>query len=195
MKLSEKPKNLQNSCILHTSFSRWVGNSSSNLLVIWNFQINHWFKLPKIFPVRYHTTAPCSVFQRTYSNSSYAVNEGKIVKEGLKDCPVLRSHFNNNTTPQESPFIYKPKHAYTPNLPIFHNIFMHNYIAKPHYFRNIYLSTGQFLIAAMFKKASFYETRQKIFGLLGGKIKFELALQPNTASTAKIQILFSCQGA
>ena len=40
----------------------------------------------------------------------------------------------------------------------------------------------------------FYETRQKIFRLLGGKIKFELALQPSTASTAKIQILFSRQG-
>ena len=40
----------------------------------------------------------------------------------------------------------------------------------------------------------FYETRQKIFSLLGGKIKFELALQPSTASTAKIQIQFSRQG-
>ena len=35
---------------------------------------------------------------------------------------------------------------------------------------------------------------KKIFRLLGGKIKFELALQPSTASTAKIQILFSRQG-
>ena len=40
----------------------------------------------------------------------------------------------------------------------------------------------------------FYETRQKIFRLLGGKIKFELALQPSTASMAKIQIQFSHQG-
>ena len=44
------------------------------------------------------------------------------------------------------------------------------------------------------KGICFYETRQKIFRLLGGKIKFELALQPNTASTAKIQFLFSRQG-
>ena len=38
---------------------------------------------------------------------------------------------------------------------------------------------------------------KKIFRLLGEKIKFELALQPtepSTASTAKIQILFSRQG-
>ena len=35
---------------------------------------------------------------------------------------------------------------------------------------------------------------KKIFRLLGGKIKFELALQPSTASTAKIQIQFSRQG-
>ena len=35
---------------------------------------------------------------------------------------------------------------------------------------------------------------KKIFSLLGGKIKFELALQPSTASTAKIQIQFSRQG-
>ena len=35
---------------------------------------------------------------------------------------------------------------------------------------------------------------KKIFSLLGGKLKFELALQPSTASTAKIQILFSRQG-
>ena len=35
---------------------------------------------------------------------------------------------------------------------------------------------------------------KKTFRLLGGKIKFELALQPSTASTAKIQILFSRQG-
>ena len=35
---------------------------------------------------------------------------------------------------------------------------------------------------------------KKIFTFLGEKIKFELALQPCTASTAKIQILFSRQG-
>ena len=35
---------------------------------------------------------------------------------------------------------------------------------------------------------------KKNFSLLGGKIKFELALQPSTASTAKIQIQFSRQG-
>ena len=35
---------------------------------------------------------------------------------------------------------------------------------------------------------------KKIFSLFGGKIKFELALQPSTASTAKIQILFFRQG-
>ena len=35
---------------------------------------------------------------------------------------------------------------------------------------------------------------KNIFRLLGGKIKFELALQPSTASTAKIQIQFSRQG-
>ena len=35
---------------------------------------------------------------------------------------------------------------------------------------------------------------KKILRLLGGKIKFELALQPSTASTAKIQIQFSRQG-
>ena len=35
---------------------------------------------------------------------------------------------------------------------------------------------------------------KKIFSLLGGKSKFELALQPSTASTAKIQIQFSRQG-
>ena len=34
---------------------------------------------------------------------------------------------------------------------------------------------------------------KKIFSLLGGKIKFELALQPSTASTSKIQIQFSRQ--
>ena len=34
---------------------------------------------------------------------------------------------------------------------------------------------------------------KKIFGLLGGKIKFELALQPSSASTAKIQIRLSRQ--
>ena len=39
----------------------------------------------------------------------------------------------------------------------------------------------------------FYETRQKNLSLLGGKIKFELALQPSTASTVKIQIQFSRQ--
>ena len=35
---------------------------------------------------------------------------------------------------------------------------------------------------------------KNIFRLLGGKIKFELALQLSTASTAKIQIQFSRQG-
>ena len=35
---------------------------------------------------------------------------------------------------------------------------------------------------------------KKIFRLLGGKMKFELALQPSTAWTAKIQIQFSRQG-
>ena len=35
---------------------------------------------------------------------------------------------------------------------------------------------------------------KNIFSLLGGKIKFELALLPNIASMAKIQILFSRQG-
>ena len=47
-----------------------------------------------------------------------AVNEGKIVKEGLKDCPVLRSHLNNNTHYAGRIAIYLPtylrfeKHAY-----------------------------------------------------------------------------------
>ena len=40
----------------------------------------------------------------------------------------------------------------------------------------------------------FMKPAKKIFRLLGGKIKFELALQPSTASTAKIQIQFSRQG-
>ena len=35
---------------------------------------------------------------------------------------------------------------------------------------------------------------KEIFSILGGKIKFELALQPSTASMAKIQIQFSHQG-
>ena len=34
---------------------------------------------------------------------------------------------------------------------------------------------------------------KQIFSLLGGKIKFELAQQPSTASTAKIQIQFSAK--
>ena len=52
----------------------------------------------------------------------------------------------------------------------------------------------QFLAIAL--KAYFsMKPAKKIFSLLGGKIKFELALQPSTASTAKIQIQFSRQGA
>ena len=40
----------------------------------------------------------------------------------------------------------------------------------------------------------FHETRpKKIFRLLSGKNKFELALHPSTASMAKIQIQFSRQ--
>ena len=35
---------------------------------------------------------------------------------------------------------------------------------------------------------------KKTFSLLGGKIRFELALQPSTALTANIQIKFSRQG-
>ena len=52
-------------------------------------------------------------------------------------------------------------------------------------------------------KSNWYESKlkayfsmkpaKKIFSLLGGKIRFELALQPSTASTAKIQIQFSRQ--
>ena len=34
---------------------------------------------------------------------------------------------------------------------------------------------------------------KKILSLLGGKMKFEMALQPSTATTAKIQIQFSRQ--
>ena len=67
---------------------------------------------------------------------------------------------------------------------LIHTRFLH--IRFPPYHLNEMIELG--------KGIFFYETRQKIFSLLGGKIKFELALQPSTASTAKIQIQFSRQG-
>ena len=51
------------------------------------------------------------------------------------------------------------------------------------------------VLSSYFLKGYFsMKPAKKIFSLLGGKIKFELALQPSTASTAKIQIQFSRQG-
>ena len=51
-------------------------------------------------------------------------------------------------------------------------------------------SKKKFLLKACFSM----KPAKRIFILLGGKTKFELALQPSTASTAKIQIVFSRQG-
>ena len=57
-----------------------------------------------------------------------------------------------------------------------------------------WLNESKLILLTYTKGLFFYETHQKILGLLGGKIKFKLAQQPSTASTAKIQIQFSRQG-
>ena len=79
--------------------------------------------------------------------------------------------------------------TYTIFLPL-HLIFA---IKNQIYIKQLFHKTNEYLLRLYGKGKFFYETRQKIFSLLGGKIKFELALQPSTASTAKIQIQFSRQ--